>query len=189
MGSGVVILHSDLQEILISEAKIQQRIKELGKMIQKDYHDKNLVLIGILKGALPFLADLMRAIDLSVSYDLMAVSSYGASTRSTGTVRILKDLDLEIEDRDVIIVEDIVDTGLTLHYLLENLRSRKLSSLKVCTLLDKPSRRKVLLKPDYNGFEIPDVFVVGYGLDYAERYRNLPYIGVLKEEIYARPKE
>lgn len=128
----------------------------------------------------------MRAIELDVSYDLMAVSSYGASTKTSGTVRIIKDLDEEIEGKDVIIVEDIVDTGLTLNYLLENLRSRKVNSLKICTLLDKPSRRKVDIKPDYNGFEIPDVFVVGYGLDYAEKYRNLPYIGVLKEEVYTK---
>ncbi|HOP74522.1 MAG TPA: hypoxanthine phosphoribosyltransferase [Bacillota bacterium] len=179
-------MHGDLQEVLVDEVRLQKRIKELGKQITDDYRGKDVVLVGILKGALPFLADLMRAIELDVSYDLMAVSSYGASTKTSGTVRIIKDLDEEIEGKDVIIVEDIVDTGLTLNYLLENLRSRKVNSLKICTLLDKPSRRKVDIKPDYNGFEIPDVFVVGYGLDYAEKYRNLPYIGVLKEEVYTK---
>lgn len=179
-------MHGDLQEVLVDEVRLQARIKELGRQITADYQGKDVILVGILKGALPFLADLMRAIELDVSYDLMAVSSYGASTKTSGTVRIIKDLDEEIEGKDVIIVEDIVDTGLTLNYLLENLRSRKVNSLKICTLLDKPSRRKVDIKPDYNGFEIPDVFVVGYGLDYAEKYRNLPYIGVLKEEVYTK---
>jgi len=182
----VTTVHEDLREVLVEEVRLQARIKELGRQITADYQGKDVILVGILKGALPFLADLMRAIELDVSYDLMAVSSYGASTKTSGTVRIIKDLDEEIEGKDVIIVEDIVDTGLTLNYLLENLRSRKVNSLKICTLLDKPSRRKVDIKPDYNGFEIPDVFVVGYGLDYAEKYRNLPYIGVLKEEVYTK---
>ncbi|HPT86366.1 MAG TPA: hypoxanthine phosphoribosyltransferase [Bacillota bacterium] len=182
----VTTVHEDLREVLVDEVRLQARIKELGRQITADYQGKDVILVGILKGALPFLADLMRAIELDVSYDLMAVSSYGASTKTSGTVRIIKDLDEEIEGKDVIIVEDIVDTGLTLNYLLENLRSRKVNSLKICTLLDKPSRRKVDIKPDYNGFEIPDVFVVGYGLDYAEKYRNLPYIGVLKEEVYTK---
>lgn len=177
---------NDLKEIILTSEQISERIKELGAKISSDYQDSPPVLVGILKGALPFMADLIRAISVPMVYDLMAVSSYGASTKSTGTVRIIKDLDLEIEDRDVIIVEDIVDTGLTLQYLLENLRSRRPRSLKVCTLLDKPSRRQTPIQPDYNGFEIPDVFVVGFGLDYAEKYRNLPYIGVLKEEIYSK---
>ncbi len=181
-------MRQDIKEILYSPEQIAARVRELGQQIEQDYQHRNPFLIGILKGAAPFLADLMRAIDLPLSYDFMAVSSYGASTKSSGTVRILKDLDLSIEHKDVIIVEDIIDTGLTLKYLLENIRSRHVSSLKVCTLLDKPSRRKVELKPDYNGFEIPDVFVVGYGLDYAEVYRNLPYIGVLKEEVYQRDR-
>lgn len=177
---------NDLKEILFTSEQIAARIKELGAAISGDYQDSPPVLVGILKGALPFMADLIRAISVPMVYDLMAVSSYGASTKSTGTVRIIKDLDLEIENRAVIIVEDIVDTGLTLQYLVENLRSRRPSSLKVCTLLDKPSRRQTPIQPDYNGFEIPDVFVVGFGLDYAEKYRNLPYIGVLKEEIYMK---
>jgi len=177
---------NDLKEVILSSEQIAKRINELGAKISSDYQANPPVLVGILKGALPFLADLMRAISIPVAYDLMAVSSYGASTKSTGTVRIIKDLDIEIENRDVIIVEDIVDTGLTLQYMVENLRSRQPKSLKVCTLLDKPSRRQTPIQPDYNGFEIPDVFVVGFGLDYAEKYRNLPYIGVLKEEVYSK---
>ncbi|NLW46019.1 MAG: hypoxanthine phosphoribosyltransferase [Firmicutes bacterium] len=175
---------NDIQEIILTPEQIRNQIKELGLKISSDYQSDPPLLVGILKGALPFLADLMRSITIPVIYDLMAVSSYGASTKSTGTVRIIKDLDIVIENRNVIIVEDIVDTGLTLQYLVENLRSRKPKTIKVCTLLDKPSRRVAPIQPDYNGFEIPDVFVVGFGLDYAEKYRNLPYIGVLKEKIY-----
>jgi hypoxanthine phosphoribosyltransferase len=177
---------NDLKTILYPSEQIAAKVKELGRIITADYQGKVPVLVGILKGAVPFIADLLREIQLPLEYDLMAVSSYGASTKSSGTVRILKDLELGIDNRDVIIVEDIVDTGLTLHYLVENLRSRQPNSIKVCTLLDKPDRRKVAIRPDYNGFVISDVFVVGYGLDYAERYRNLPMIGVLKEEIYLR---
>ena len=146
---------NDLKEIMLTTEQITERIKELGSEISNDYRSSPPVLVGILKGALPFLADLMREITIPLVYDLMAVSSYGASTKSTGTVRIIKDLDLEIENRNVIIVEDIVDTGLTLQYLVENLRSRQPKSLKVCTLLDKPSRRRTPIQPDYNGFEIP----------------------------------
>jgi hypoxanthine phosphoribosyltransferase len=177
-------MREDLQTILYDQAAISQKVHELGREIAADYHGKQPVLIGILKGAVPFIADLMRAIELPLVYDLMAVSSYGASTRSSGTVRIIKDIDISIEDRDVIVVEDIIDTGLTLQYLMANLESRKPRSLRICTLLDKPSRRKVKIQADYNGFTIPDAFVVGYGLDYAEKYRNLPYIGSLKAEIY-----
>jgi hypoxanthine phosphoribosyltransferase len=175
----------DIKEILFDETSIKQRVGELGQKITEDYRGKSPVMVGILKGGVPFLADLIRQIDLPLEYDLMAVSSYGASTKSSGVVKILKDMDISIEGRDIIIVEDIVDTGLTLHYLLDNLKSRRPNSLKVCTILDKPSQRKVQIQPDYNGFEIPNVFVVGYGLDYAGKYRNLPYIGVLKEEIYS----
>lgn len=175
---------NDIKEIFFTPEQIAARIRELGMKINNDYQSDPPLLVGILKGALPFLADLLRAVSIPVIYDVMAVSSYGASTKSTGTVRIIKDLDVEIENRNVIIVEDIVDTGLTLQYLVENLRSRRPKTLKVCTLLDKPSRRVTPIQPDYNGFEIPDVFVVGFGLDYAEKYRNLPFIGVLKEEIY-----
>lgn len=177
----------DLKEILFTAAQIDDRVKALGQLISRDYQGKILVLVGILKGAVPFIADLMRTINLPLIYDLMAVSSYGVSTKSSGTVRILKDLDLTIEDREVLIVEDIIDTGLTLKYLLESLATRHPRSIKTCTLLDKPDRRKVTLHSDYNGFVIPDVFVVGYGLDYHEQYRNLPYIGALREEIYRVP--
>jgi hypoxanthine phosphoribosyltransferase len=177
-------MEKDIKEVLFTAAEINERVKTLGREISRDYQDRSPVLVGILKGAVPFIADLMRAIDLPLVYDLMAVSSYGASTKSSGTVRILKDLELAIEDRDVLIVEDIVDTGLTLQYLMESLKSRQVKSIKVCTLLDKPSRRKKMIQPDYNGFVIPDVFVVGYGLDYNEKYRNLPYIGVLNEAVY-----
>jgi len=183
---GGKLMIADVKKVLIGAEVLDKKIKELGATISKDYINKDLVLIGIMRGAVPFVADLMRAITIPLEYDLMAVSSYGASTKSSGTVRIMKDIDMSIEDRDVIIVEDIVDTGLTLQYLVDNLKARKPKSLKVCTLLDKPSRRKVEVVPDYNGFIIPDVFVVGYGLDYAEKYRNLPYIGVLKEEIYMK---
>ncbi|MCL6588925.1 MAG: hypoxanthine phosphoribosyltransferase [Firmicutes bacterium] len=187
--------HQDIKTILYSREAIAARVKEMGREITRDLQSNQSlngageeyripVLLGILKGALPFLADLIREIDIPIAYDLIAVSSYGAATKSSGTVRILKDLDLSIENRDAIIVEDIIDTGLTLQYLSANLKARNPRSLKICTLLDKPSRRKLPLQPDYNGFVIPDAFVVGYGLDYNERYRNLPYIGVLKEEIY-----
>lgn len=167
--------------VLIDEERIANRIKEIGIQIAKDYKDKNLVVIGILKGAVLFMADLIKRIDIPLSIDFMAVSSYGKSTRSSGVVRILKDLDEEIEGKDVLIVEDIVDTGLTLKFLAENILSRNPASLKVCCLLDKPSRRKVAVSVDYVGFEIPDEFVVGYGLDYAQKYRNLPFIGAIEE--------
>ena len=166
--------------ILIDEQKIENRVKEIGAQITADYNDKDLVVIGILKGAVLFMADLIKKINVPLSIDFMAVSSYGKSTRSSGIVRILKDLDEEIEGKDVLIVEDIVDTGLTLKFLAENILSRNPKSLKVCCLLDKPSRRKVAVSVDYVGFEIPDEFVVGYGLDYAQKYRNIPFIGVIE---------
>jgi hypoxanthine phosphoribosyltransferase len=181
-------MHEDLQEIVFTAAQLQGKVVELGEKITADYRGQDLVLIGILKGAVPFIADLTRAIDLPLVYDLMAVSSYGAATKSTGTVRILKDIELSIEGKDVLIVEDIIDTGLTLQYLRDNLQRRQPRSLKICALLDKPSRRRVEIKADYNGFTIPDAFVVGYGLDYAEQYRNLPYLGILKTEIYQQVK-
>lgn len=169
-----------LKKILISEEQLKERIKELGEQIAADYKGKDLVVIGILKGAILFLSDLIKEIDLPLVIDFMAVSSYGSSTSSSGVVRILKDLDEDIEGKDVLIIEDIVDTGLTLNYLLGNLQARKPNSIKICCCLDKPSRRTAPVKVDYVGFEIEDEFVVGYGLDYAEKYRNLPYIGVLK---------
>lgn len=157
------------------------RISEMGEEITRDYQGKDLVVIGILKGAVMFLADLVKQIKLPLTIDFMAVSSYGRSTHSSGVVRILKDLDEEIEGKDVLIVEDIVDTGLTLNYLADNLLSRNPKSLKICCCLDKPSKRQTPVKVDYVGFVIPDKFVVGYGLDYAEKYRNLSYIGVLDD--------
>ncbi len=176
---------AEIQEILIDQEQLQQRIQELGAEISRDYQGKELHLICVLKGAVLFLADLARNLTVPVSFDFMAVSSYGASTESSGVVRILKDLEESIEGKDVLIVEDIIDSGLTLHYLYQNLHSRKPASLEICTLLDKPDRRRVDVPVKYCGFSIPDRFVVGYGLDFAEKYRNLPYIGVLKDEVYS----
>jgi hypoxanthine phosphoribosyltransferase len=167
-------------EVLISEEQIRTRINELGAEITRDYAGRNPLLIGVLKGACFFLSDLMRAIDTRVGIEFMAISSYGSSTRTSGEVRIMKDLDVPIEGRDILVVEDIVDTGLTLSYLLSNLESRGASSVKLAALLDKFERRQKEVKIDYLGFKIPDEFVVGYGLDFAERYRNLPFIAVLK---------
>ena len=167
-------------EVLISEEQIQQRIRDLGAQIARDYAGRNPLLIGVLKGACFFLSDLLRAIDIPLGIEFMAIASYGTSTRTSGEVRILKDLDVPVETRDIIVVEDIVDTGLTLSYLLANLKSRGAASVKLVALLDKHERREREVEIDYLGFEIPDHFVVGYGLDFAERYRNLPYIAVLK---------
>lgn len=182
-------LRADLREVLYDTDTIARRVVELGRRIQTDYADKEPVLLGILKGSYPFLADLARSINLSVTIDFMAVSSYGVGTKSSGVVRILKDLDRSIEGRHVIIVEDIIDTGLTLHYLRENLRGRGPASVELCALLDKKAVRKGKeledMKARYVGFECPDEFVVGYGLDYKGRYRNLPFIGVLRPEVYS----
>jgi hypoxanthine phosphoribosyltransferase len=167
-------------EVLVSAEALQRRVRELGEEISRDYADRPLLLIGVLKGAVFFLSDLMRFIDIPVEVDFMAVASYGSATDSSGVVRILKDLDAAIEDRDVVIVEDIVDSGLTLQYLLRNLGSRNPRTLEVCALLTKPERRKVALQSKYVGFEIPNTFVVGYGLDYAERHRNLPFVAALE---------
>ena len=167
-------------EVLVSAEDVQRRVAELGEQISRDYAGRSLLLIGVLKGAVFFLSDLMRFIDIPVEVDFMAVASYGSATDSSGVVRILKDLDASIEDRDVLIVEDIVDSGLTLQYLMRNLGSRNPRTLEVCALLTKPERRKVDLPTRYVGFEIPNRFVVGYGLDYAERHRNLPFVAVLE---------
>ena len=166
--------------MLVTAEELQQRVAELGKEISRDYAGRPLLLIGVLKGAVFFLSDLMRYLEVPVEVDFMAVASYGSATDSSGVVRILKDLDASIEDRDVLIVEDIVDSGLTLQYLLRNLGSRNPRTLEVCALLTKPDRRKVDLPTRYVGFEIPDRFVVGYGLDYAERHRNLPFVAALE---------
>lgn len=167
---------------LFSAQQIRERVAQLGREISRDYRDRELLLIGILKGAVVFMADLARELTIPAAFDFMAVSSYGAATESSGVVRILKDLDLSLENRHVLIVEDIVDTGLTLHYLYEHLQARGPASLKICVLLDKPERRKIEVPVHYRGFQIPDHFVVGYGLDYDETYRNLPYIAVLNPE-------
>jgi hypoxanthine phosphoribosyltransferase len=168
-----------LGEILVQPDDLKRRVRELGDQITIDYADKDVLLIGVLKGAVFFLADLMRQIDLPCEVDFMAVSSYGSATESSGVVRIIKDLDQSIEGRNVLIVEDIVDSGLTLQYLLRNLGARNPASVEVVALLTKPDRRKVDIEPRYVGFEIPDKFVVGYGLDHVERYRNLPYVAAL----------
>jgi hypoxanthine phosphoribosyltransferase len=168
-------------EVLVSAEDLQRRVRELGEQISRDYAGRPLLLVGVLKGAVFFLSDLMRFIDIPVEIDFMAVASYGSTTDSSGVVRILKDLDAAIEGRDVLIVEDIVDSGLTLQYLLRNLGSRNPRTLEVCALLVKPARRKVELPSRYVGFEIEDRFVVGYGLDYAERYRNLPFVAALEK--------
>lgn len=179
-----------LDEILVTEEELKTRTRELGAKITEDYRGKDLVLIGILKGSTLFMADLSKEIDLPLSMDFMSVSSYGDRTESSGVVRIMKDLDRGIEGKDVLIVEDIIDSGLTLSYLKKNLAERRPKSLKIATLLDKPDRRVVDdVTVDYLGFVIPDLFVVGYGLDYAEKYRNIPCIGVLKPEIYAPESE
>lgn len=174
----------DIEEILIPEETLHARTRDLGMQIAADYEGKDLVLVGVLKGAVLFMADLMRHISIPLSFDFMAMSSYGNDTKPSGVMRIMKDLDEDVESRHVLIVEDIIDTGFSLGYLTENLRSRNIASLKICTLLDKPERRKVDVTVDYNGFNIPNRFVVGYGLDFAQRYRNLPFIGVLKPEVY-----
>lgn len=180
---------NDVEEILIKKEELEKRVEELGQEISKEYKDKDLMLIGVLKGSVPFMSDLMRQITIPCTMDFMAVSSYGSATQSSGIVRILKDLDSNIENKNILIVEDIIDTGYTLKYLIENLKSRKPASIRVCCLLDKPDRRKADLVIDYTGFKIPDAFVIGYGLDYAEKYRNLPFIGVLKRDVYETPQQ
>ena len=179
-------MENNIAKVLISQEQIQERVSQLAKRINEDYKGKSIVMVGILRGAVLFFGDLAKEIKVPVSMDFMAVSSYGSGTRSSGVVRILQDLDQNIEGKDILIVEDIVDSGLTLYYLVENLKSRKPNSIKLCCLLDKPVQRVKPIKPDYVGFEVPDEFVVGYGLDYDEMYRNLPYIGVLKPEAYTK---
>jgi len=177
-------VHKDIEEVLITEKQLQKKVEELGRQITHEYQGRTMLLLCVLKGALMFMADLARAIDLPLEMDFMVVSSYGSATESSGVVRIVKDLEEPIEGKHVLLVEDIVDSGLTLHYLLDVLRTRKPASLRVCTLIDKVKEREKVVTPDYMGFQVADRFVVGYGLDYAQRYRNLPYIGVLKPEVY-----
>jgi len=173
-----------IAKVLITQEELKKRVAELGVEITRDYEGKKILVLGILKGAVPFMADLIREIKLPLTYDFMALSSYGTSTQSSGVVRILKDLERSVEDVHILVAEDIVDTGLTLKYLKANLIARNPLSVKVVTLLDKPTRRQVEVYPDYNGFSIPDEFVVGYGLDFNQEHRNLPYVGVLKQEAY-----
>ena len=177
------MLEQAVSEILIDEERLRTRVAELGEEISADYAGKEVLLIGVLKGAVFFMADLMRRLDVPCEVDFMAISSYGDSTDSSGVVRILKDLDINIDGRDVLVVEDIIDSGLTLSYLVRNLEAREPASLEVCALLTKPERREIDVPVRYTGFEIPNRFVIGYGLDFAERYRNLPYVGVLDESL------
>jgi hypoxanthine phosphoribosyltransferase len=183
-------IHEDVEEILLTGDEIAARVADLGAQLAADYGGRTPVLVSVLKGSIVFLADLIRAMDVPLNVDLMEVSSYGSATESSGQVRILKDLSSSIEGRDVVVVEDIIDTGLTLNYLLRYLAERHPTSVRVCCLLDKPARRLAEIEIDYRGFTIPDRFVIGYGLDYDERYRNLPYVGVLRPSIYgAGPTE
>ena len=176
-------LEHGVGEVLIDETSLQARIRELGAEVSADYDGRDLLLVGVLKGAVFFMADLMRELTVPCEIDFMAISSYGAATDSSGVVRILKDLDINVAERDVLVVEDIIDSGLTLSYLMRNLRARKPASLEICALLTKPDRREIDVPVRWIGFEIPNRFVIGYGLDFAERYRNLPYVGVLSDEL------
>lgn len=179
-------MHDDILKVLVSEEELKAKVAELGAQISKDYEGRNLVLVSILKGSVVFMADLMRAVTIPCSIDFMVVSSYGSGTTSSGLVKIVKDLDQDLSGRDVLIVEDILDTGVTLSNLVPMLKLRNPSSVKICAILDKPTRRRAAIQPDYEGFQVPDEFVVGYGLDYDEKYRNLPYVGVLKPAVYEK---
>ena len=178
-------MKEDVLRVLLSEDEIREKVRELGGKITADYKNSNLMLVTVLKGAVVFLADLMRQIDVPAEIDFIVVSSYGSGVKSSGVVKIVKDLDVPLAGKDILIVEDILDSGLTLSYIKELLESRGPRSIRIATLLDKPSRRKVDLQADYIGFSVPDEFVIGYGLDYDEKYRNLPYIGILKPELYS----
>ncbi len=179
-------MREDIKEVLFSEEDLSKKVKELGAQISKDYKGKDLLVVGVLKGSVLFASDLIKNITIPCEIDFMAVSSYGNSTETSGIVRILKDLDHSIEGKHVLIVEDIVDSGITLNYLLKYLKARKAESIEIVSLLNKPERRTVELNVKYIGFEVPNEFIVGYGIDYAEKYRNLPYIAVLKEEVYKK---
>ncbi|WP_139991405.1 hypoxanthine phosphoribosyltransferase [Paenibacillus paridis] len=179
-------MQNDIQEVLYDAQQINEKVKELGATLSKDFSGRNPLVICVLKGAFIFMADLVKEITVPLELDFMAVSSYGQSTKSSGVVKIIKDLDVSVEGRDVLIVEDIIDSGLTLSYLIDVLERRNSKSVTVVTLFDKPARRTVELEADYTGFTLPDEFVVGYGLDFAEKYRNLPYIGILKPQVYEK---
>ncbi|MBB6632401.1 hypoxanthine phosphoribosyltransferase [Clostridium algidicarnis] len=177
-------MKNDIEKILLTEEELEKKVKEIGSQISEDYKGKELVLIGVLKGSVVFMSDLMKEISIYCSMDFMAVSSYGNASESSGVVRILKDLDESIENKHVIIIEDIIDSGITLEYLIKYLKGRNPKSIEIACLLNKKDRRKANIGVKYLGFDVPDYFLVGYGLDFAERYRNLPYIGILKESIY-----
>lgn len=179
------MMTEDLASVLLTQEQLKRRVQELGEQISRDYRGRQPMFVGVLRGCFVFMADLLRSVDLYCDMDFMAVSSYGSGTVTTGAVEITKDLSKDINGRDIIIVEDILDSGVTLSYLVKYLSGRAPASVRLVTLLDKPARRRADIKADYVGFEVPDAFVVGYGLDYAERYRNLPFIGILKPEIYS----
>ncbi len=177
-------MHKDVERVLISQDKLENIVKSLAKQIEKDYNGRDFIMVGLLKGSIVFMAELMTKVNLDFRIDFMVASSYGGGTESSGKVKIIKDMEVDPRGRDILIVEDIVDSGNTLNFVINHLVSRGAKAVQVCTLCDKPSRRKVPLVPDYCGAEIPDEFIVGYGLDYDEKYRNLPYIGVLKRSVY-----
>ncbi len=181
----MTVQDKDIKEVLYTEEQLSAKIRELGAAITKDYAGKDLLMVSILKGSIMVMADLMRAVDLPLQIDFMNVSSYGAGTETKGSVKILKDLDVDIKGKDLLIVEDILDSGVTLHNLINLLKQREPASIEICTLFSKPSRRQVDVEAKYIGHEIPDAFIVGYGLDFSEKYRNLPYVGILKEEVYS----
>ena len=179
-------MHDDISKVLLSEEKIAEIVQNMGKQISKDYEGKNLLMVSVLKGSLLFMADLMREVTVPCEIDFLSVSSYGNGTQTSGEVRILKDLDASLEGKDLLVVEDILDSGVTLSFLLKNLSARNPASIRLCTFFDKPERRRVDIHADYVGASVPDEFIVGYGLDYAEQYRALPYVGILKPEIYKK---
>ena len=179
-------MQNDIQKVLISEDELRNKVAELGRQISEDYKDENLMLVSVLKGSVVFMADLMRAITIPASIDFMSVSSYGSGVKTTGVVKIIKDLDEVLTGKDILIVEDILDSGMTLAYLKEHIGAKDAKSIRIATLLDKPERRRVNIVPDYKGFVVPDEFVVGYGLDFDEKYRNLPYVGILKPCVYEK---
>ena len=180
------MMQDDIQSVLISEQQLADAVKKLGEQISRDYADRNLMMVSVLKGSVVFMADLMRAISVPAAIDFMSVTSYGKGVKTSGVVRIIKDLDEELDGRDILIVEDILDSGMTLSYLKEHIMAKGARSIRIATLLDKPERRRVDIHPDYSCFSVPDEFVVGYGLDYAEKYRNLPYVGILKPCVYEK---
>ena len=180
------MMQDDIQSVLISEQQLADAVKKLGEQISRDYADRNLMMVSVLKGSVVFMADLMRAISVPASIDFMSVTSYGKGVKTSGVVRIIKDLDEELDGRDILIVEDILDSGMTLSYLKEHIMAKGARSIRIATLLDKPERRRVDIHPDYSCFSVPDECVVGYGLDYADKYRNLPYVGILKPCVYEK---